>query len=329
MSEELNNLPESDMELKEGFFEREEMELENEFKDQFDDPIPLGTGLIDDPEPDPDVDPDVDPEELKLEDFNFDDSIKQEEEKELAELNAKFGSDFKSMNEFKSAIKETEQAEVNTEIQKDAEWIAYSETALNTYDDKKLVLEDLQMKALRSGKDLKNPEVEDEIKSKIEHLEETGFLSYAADNVKEILKLDLKERKSRIQEFEKQKTKTVEQQMSERKTKVQDSIAEIFKAGTFMGIKPTKEDLIGVYKDVIKNKHISHLENNPEDAIKFALFKKYYPQIEEVLKQPSFNDGVKSTLERTGLKGTSQTVKTPKQTGSDPDKLSYLESFIK
>ena len=90
------------------------------------------------------------------------------------------------------------------------------------------------------------------------------------------------------------------------------------------------KEMVEIYKDVSKNKHIEHLKVNPKDAVEFALFKKYGEIIKKNLGKPNYEAGVKNALQELGMSSSQQgTNVTDRNKGSDADDLSFLKRFAK
>lgn len=322
------------MELPENFFAQEQISDEETFKSQFEPPVPFNQGVAPtDPPPNPTgtegVEDDDDPD---LTDFKFDDAIKEEEAAELLELNKKLGTNFEDLNVLKQSLKSSDNGIVNKEIEDDKRYIAYYNDILNPekYSAKDLVREDKILDAIRSQKNIKDPEVMAEIDDEIDTLEANGMLSYAEKAIRKAYEAELKERTGRVSNHEQSSKLTEKQKEEERKQNIQESINSIFKQGKFLGVQPTKEDMIDIYKDISKNKHIEHLKANPKDAVEFALYKKYREVILKNLEKPNFNAGVRTTLNELGM-SSSETGKSgqDKSTNSAAEELSYLQQFAK
>ena len=326
------------MELEDGHFEKDEIEQEKSFKDQFreeenfvEDP----GGMLDETTTDTVIDkPKLDENgQVIVEDpkFEFDASLAEAEKAELKELNEKLGTNFEDLKDLREAINQTENKTVVDDIQEDQQFVNYFEAVLR-YGDKDVVMEDKKMLIQQKGvEDLKNPEVQARLDEEVLLLEENGSLEFAARSIRSDIRNILDKKKAKINTFNENQKQTLEQQQKAFKDKVQESINTIFKAGTFLGIKPSKEDLLNAYTDVTKNKHIDHLRANPNEAVEYVLFKKYKQEIAKKLGKPDFKAGVKNTLENLGMVSSEQTSKAvvTDNKEAEQEKLSYFNQFIK
>lgn len=336
------------MELEENFFEKDAIQDEQIFKQQFEYEQPQGTPAGAD---DGDFKP-VGPEGFKQEggqqpqvgegdqggqggealDFKFDDALAAEEQKELDELNARLNTNYKSRAELDAALKGAEQQEQTSEIDKDRKYVNYFTDLLNKekFPDAALVKEDKIAEAIERGQNPKDPEVMALIDEQVEQLEQSGALEYAAKSIRQTLQGSLKDKQKKIADFETSQQEAQKQTAEKFKADLQESIGEIYKAGKFMGVQPTKEDMIDIYKDVSKNRHIEHLKVNPRDAVEFALFKKYREVISKNLGKPNYEAGVQATLKELGMSSDGQGTEAKDiSRGSDQEDLSLLKRFAK
>lgn len=337
--------PEKDpMELPENHFAQQEIDAEKQFLENYAQPPIQTTPGITEQEPTPPVEgaegaegtegdpkPDGSSEGDPDEPFKFDDAIAEAEKAELEELNAKLGTDYKDLSELKAAYKkEDENAELQ-QIETEKTYINYFKSVLDPkkYDDRRIVYEDEKMIAQDAGKDITDPQIIEEINTKIDGLEQNGVLQYAANTIRQTVKTALAQKEAIVQAFDDKQKATRQQTAAQRKESLQNSINEVYKAGEFLGITPTKEDMLDIYKDISADKHIDHLKSNPKDAVQFALFKKYQSVIEKNLGKPDYKAGVKDTLEKIGLSGSEQTSKGANDQGSDEGEKSYFEQFVK
>jgi hypothetical protein len=334
-----NNTPELDpMALPENHFEEQEISAEDNFQEKYSAPVFNTPGITEGENADLNEEAEKFDSEGNLivadaddgEPFKFDDAIAESEQKELEELNAKLGSDYKSLKDLKAAYKSEDSNVEVQEIAQDKTYIDYFKSVLDPkqYDDRRIVFEDKKMIAQDAGKDITDPSIIEEINAEVETLEGNGVLSYAAGTLRQTVKEALKQREAKVSAFEQKENDSKKLSDSERKESIQESINEVFKAGDFLGIKPTKEDMIDIYKDISNNKHIEHLKTHPKDAVEFALFKRYKSVMEKNLNKPNYKAGVKNTLEAIGLTGSEQTGKGLNNQDSDEGDKSYFDQFV-
>lgn len=328
MSEQIEKDP---MELTDNHFEQDAIDSEESFIKELSGGNSFTEGITQQKEIEKSFEEKQEDEEIEKDGFKFDDAIAQEEKAELDELNKKLGTDYKDLSDLKKAFKKEDSVNLDKEIEQDRNLIDYFRNVLDTrqYNDKRIVLEDKKLTYQQEGKDISDPEILEEIELEIETLESSGALSYAAKSIRDTVRRALEGKEAKVSQHDQSKELTQKEKETARTESIQNSINEIYKAGPFMGITPTKEDMIDIYKEVSKNKHIEHLNSNPKDAIEFALFKRYKPELVKSLGRPSYKDGVKNTLETIGLTGSKQTVRTGQQdqSGNEGDK-SYFEKFI-
>lgn len=323
----------ADMELDDNFFEAgeraEEEAFQQEFESNFGQARPhdfLGTGDDDDKGKGGDDDP-------GKTDFKFDDALAEEEARELAELNAKLGTNFKDRNELNEALRKEETKDKTSEIQNEKEYINYFKSLLdlNKYPDEVLIREDKKLAAVQNGLNIKDEEVLQQIEDDVQRLVDSGAATYAAQAIRNQLRTELEKKEKIVKDHEDSIELSAKQKQEKFKQDLQEGINEIYKQGKFLGIQPTKEDMLSVYKDISKNKHIEHLKANPKDAVEFALFKKYKDIIVKNLGKPSYEAGVKSALEELGMSSSQQTGTSGKDraSGSGEEELSFLQRFVK
>lgn len=318
------------LELEENFFETEEISKEDEFRSEFEAPyVNRNVSMADEEEDDDDDKGYADDKGEPGAEFKFDESLADEEAKELAELNAKLGTNFEDLNELKKSFKSSDKKEVLGKIDQSRQLVNYFEAVLQ-YDPERLIREDKIMLAEQKGINIQGEDFIDELEMEIEKLRDTGMMSYVADSIKNNVRIVLEKNKKIVDDFDNSEKTTQEQEQRQFKDKIQESINGIFKQGTFLGIKPSKEDLLSVYKDVSNNKHINHLKANPSDAVEFALYLKYKGEIQKRLGKPDYKAGVRDTLGQIGMTG-SQPGKAANvnSKSSDDGDLSYFEKLAK
>jgi hypothetical protein len=328
-----------DMELDDNFFDQDTIADQKAFQSQFEDPTPPASQTI--PEGTKGPSGFVASEEYALEeeqkgaveDFKFDDVMAQEEQQELDELNAKMGTDFKSRNELNEALKQVDVADKSSEISEEKRYVNYFTELLDKtkYPDDVLVREDKRIAAANANKNLNDQEVIDQIDYEVSQLTESGALSYAAQSIRDTLTRSRDEKANKIKAFEESKNLSAKEQADKQKRELQEGINDIFKEGSFLGVKPTKQDMLDVYKDISKNKHLEHLKAHPKDAVEFALFKKFRETIKKNLGKPNYETGVKNTLDELGMSNSSQTGTPGNDIANDSDAgdLTFLQRFAK
>ena len=326
--------------LEPGHFDKDITQAEDDFKAQYQRPgnaDPGGMAIESPPPAQPGTDDDAvkldtdgnpivtktDGEEVK---FEFDTALQESELAELEELNAKLGTDFATLDDLKSSLKSSDRKDDLVKIQGEQDFINYFEAVLK-YDDSKIVYEDERLKAQQSGKNLNDPDVVDEINAKIEQLEAQGVVGYAADTIRAKVETALKEKRKTVTDYYDKEKLTVDQAKIKAKENLQAGVNSVYKQGKFMGIQPTKEDMLSIYQDLSKEKHINHLRANPVDAVQFALFLKYKDTISKFFGKPSFNDGVTKVLKEIGLDPSKQPVAPVNTNDSEQEDLTYLEKF--
>lgn len=326
--------------LPENFFEQQDIDQEEAFMKQFESPsidsMPgmsspsLEDGFSDGADDaDDDADDGADDASEVLE---FDDTLQDDEKAELQELNEKLGTNFESLSELKKAYKKEDIVDRESEIQKDISDINYLNSLLDTnkYDNRKIVFEDKRLEYMQNKKDVTDPAVIEEINMEVDGMEESGALGYAAQVIRQNIKNALSAKQQKVDAYNNEKQASLEQTESEFKEGVQETINEVFKTGTYMGVAVTKEDMLDVYKTINKNKQLRNSFSSPREVVEFTLFQKYKDVLSKNLGQKSYKDGVKDTLEDIGLKGSKQTVNRSKNDQDDDnEKLSFLEAFAK
>lgn len=323
------------LELEDNFLEKDNQHAEEEFKKEYGDPFierkvdTTTAPKFDEGETEEQKTARLAEEEGKEEPFKFDDALDEAEKVELKELNEKFNTNFESVSDFKDSLKKADNKEEVQQVDENRRYIDYFNTVLQ-YKDDQIVLEDKRMLAQSAGKDLNDEEVQEEIEMEMEKLRDGGFLPYAANSIRDTVKNALREKKAVVDGYDNKQKLSKEETELKSKTELQDSLAKVFKEGQYMGVKPTREDMLKIYERVSKGKHINHLKANQQDAVEFELFQMYKAVIAKNLGKPDFNAGVKSTLDEIGMSSSE-----PGNDGADSTKdsedgnLTYLQRFAK
>lgn len=321
--------------LPEGFFDQEDISQEAEFAKKYNIPN-LGQHTKIDPD---DVTETRTPEEIKVDaekaaleeakPFQFDESLEASEKEELTELNARLGSNYESLADLKAALNKTDSSDQLKGITEDKRYIEYYKDVLK-YPSEKLVRDDAILKAQQKGEKTDTVEFKDSLDLQIEKMTDGAFLEYAADSLRNTIKAELLKLEGNITTFNTSQKETTEQANASRKEKLQEGINSFYKLETFMGVKVKKEELLGIYSDISKNKHINHLKANPIDAVKFAFFLKHEKVISELMNKPGYQAGVQKALNEMGMQTSETSTKTiSNDKGGTEEELSSMERFIK
>jgi hypothetical protein len=317
--------------LPENFFEQEEEQDQEAFKESFGFNASAQERIINSEDvghkkttDDDDDDPFSVDDDLA---FKFDESLAETEKAELEELNSRLGTNFKDLNELKATLNNVDNKEDLSQIEESRQLVKYFGQVLN-YDSETIVREDFEMKAQQAGKNIKDPDFVDELEMKISRMKDNEVLDYASDSLKAQVRAELANQKAIVEEFDTKQNQTQQQKETAFKTKIQEGVNDLFKEGTYLGIKVERNDLLEIYGDISKNKHIEHLKANPLDAVKFAFFKKHEKVIMDTMKKPTYQDGVQKTLKEMGMQTSGKSSKTVSndQTGNRED-LSFLQRF--
>jgi len=269
------------------------------------------------------------------EEFKFDESLAEAEAKELEEINSRFNTDYKTLKEFNDTVqkKDTSVSEEERTYQDNTQVIE----DLNSYiamDSKTLMREKLLVTAQQNGKDVKSPEVIEEVELSLEKWEDNDTLDLRADSLKAELRGQIKEKTLYNQNYQEKKNSLQQQKEEERKKSVNQAVTTAFKEhkDEFFGVKTTKQDYVDALKNINNNKLINHIKNNPRDAVDLELFLKYRNVISKKTGGPTYSDGVKDTYnELNGRKGAS----TQNATGGSESQLSnaggssLVDDFVK
>lgn len=331
-----------DTELPDNFLDENQRSEEDTFKEDFAAPVPfnelMDMGMDDGDDKGGDDKGDGkgdggDEGDGEATDFKFDDAIAQDEQAELDKLNSELGTDFKTRNELNDALKKTENVEQESQINEERRYIGYFKDLLDVqkYPDEELVREDKRIMAINNKQNPEASDVKEAIDYEVNQLIESGALPYAAKSIRDNLNMSLKDKVKTVNDFEESQKLTAKQQADKYKQDLQEGINSVFKKGKFMGVQPTKDDMIDIYKDISKNKHIEHLKAHPQDAVEFALFKKYREVIMKNLGKPNYEAGVKNTLKELGMSNSSQTDQSGKDISKDSNDgdLTFLQKFAK
>jgi hypothetical protein len=334
------NIRKDPMELEEGFFDQQDMATEDEFKNNFtsmftQDPPAAAQEIPAGSPPGVNLDEEGNPitEGQGEEDLDFDASLEAAEKEEIEKFNKILNTDFKSINELKEHFKKEEPGNTQEiEFERDQKTLDYHNKVLN-YNDEDIIRHDIYMDML-DHPEMKNWDQEtmiNHINSQVESMKEVGQLRYNAKNVRYSIEAKRDKLNAKVQEHERVKNMSIQERENERKSKIQEKVSEIYKEKKFLGITPSKADLLEAYNTVTQNKHLDKLKDRPDVAVEFELYLKHRDTILKNLGKPNFNAGVKSTLNKLGLSDSSQTGEyvQGKNTNQDDGDLTFSELFVK
>lgn len=318
-------------ELPADFFDRQEIEDENTFKEQFTTPA-MQKGMAEVQQKKPEQERDDIDDEGKGDELDFEKKMAEQEAKELADFNERYGQNFQSMKELRESIKRKEQQPVVDELQKKVKDMRVYEEFLNpdVYDDKKLVMEEEILKAEKAQKNLNDPDVMEEIKEKVLQMEANNVLGYAAESIRNSLRSTYNGIKAEVDGMKQKLAQTEQEREQNFKESVQSAVESFHKQGEFGGVKITKEDLFDVYQKVMKNKNVEHVSQNPAEAVEFELYKRYKDVILKNAGKPDYSEGVRSALEEVGMSSTGSGSQNGGHSKQDTvDEEDWIAKFIK
>lgn len=264
-------------------------------------------------------------EDIDVNELNKPNEIIEEEEEEEEEgnenldvdvLNKLFGTNKKSIDEFKDLLKKEEEPEKNeiniekievaqkrvelfdSKIQMDARELLFEDNMLRFYDDAK--------KSNTSLTDEDIEEFKETLNEKLDSWDEAGSLLPNA----QILKTKLKEyrdlNKNIVDNYNQQKKQEEEKNKEVQTEKIQSAFNKHFEDKTFMGVSLTKDLLLNAYKKIDEGNFIEMIQKNPDLQVKLALFLETQELIQKRSEQPTKSDGIREVLDE--LKpGTSKT----------------------
>jgi len=259
-----------------------------------------------------------------LTDDQFSDALSVKEKADLADLNARFGTDYKDMKSFSDKFKKedgVDQEEIKVGKQRDM--VQYL-TKLKETDDEGLVFEDLRISAHQSGKDVNDPEVLQGLRDEVDNLVEKGVLKYAAKSLRGTVDQQLLQNQNAIQNYDNSKVQSKEQKETAVRESLKQATTKLYKAGKFYGIEVPQEQHMDVYRSASKGDLIKEMQSNPELLVEMTLLHANREKLAKLSNSPSFSAGIKATIDVIkGQKPTSPaTAVTGKKSGSS------LDSFI-
>ena len=345
----MNNNQEQQFVSEQDAFAMGEFELSNdpeiENVDMSDFPNPFDEGGYDDSSDDSDSDPDEQDDPGQTDDDDDDlfeddddpnddgDDPLQSEEDELESLNKKLGTDFKSLNDLKKALKledeNDEQSQQDELYNKSVASIQSLENLLE-YNDEQLTREYYFSLAAKNGKDIRKEEVKEEVEDKIESLKDSNTLQDVAQGVRATLKSSLEKHKTTVSRIESEREEKKQKEIARAQEELQESFAEIFSQKEFLGVQLTKEKIKSAYKSIKSNEFFEKVNNNPRMLAKLALFVQEMDVIQKRASSPTYSDGVKDFADQIGLfgKGEKRSVaEAGKGTGSQGGSRDLVNKF--
>jgi len=248
-------------------------------------------------------------EEEEEDSFNFGEEEEEQAEgditdEDLASLNAKFGTDFKSAEEFRTALKaQDNKADDKTDEQK----LESAETTLDYYqklvdpqvmNDEGLMRKQYEMVAAQEGKDLNDEDVQYEIENQLQEIIDNRTIGLHAKN----LRRDIKELKidpalNTKQEIVKRKEEAENALKRTRKENIENAVVDIHNSKSFFGINPDKKTLSKVYKSVNSGEFLEKVKGDPKLATELAAILEYREEIYKKSSGLTYSDGLKAAID--------------------------------
>ncbi len=226
-------------------------------------------------------------------------------EDDLADLNAKLGTDYQTVEELKSFLNKSdavdETASEETELTSAENQIEFYGPLLDQTitNDETLMRREYEAVARGEGKKLADEDTQYEINDKIQELIDSKQLDLRADKLRGELKTAVLDPALKVKsDVEKSRTERTEAQQKTDKETLQNEFAEIFKSKNFFGIVPEKEKIEEAYKRVTSGDYIQKLQSDKKALARTAMMEAYFDEISKKTSNgSSYSDGVRSVVD--------------------------------
>lgn len=272
-------------------------------------------------------------DELDL-DSNDSDS-NEEDDFNLEAFNKKLGKDFKTEKELIDFLKEKDSEE---EVVDDEKIIEDSNAAIDYYspllqlNDKELMHKQGEAKATANGKDINDPDVQEEIEDEVQGMIDSYDLSVKASALRENLKGLVKKAETEKNNIELKKEKTKNELIVKEKEELQNSFANIHSKKTFFGIDTDKETITRAYKKAHSGKFLEELKADKSKLAEAAMLMEMKEKIHKKSSGLSYSDGIAAALEQyESSKGNESIIKAQRSgsSGSSSNSKDLVNDFIK
>lgn len=280
-------------------YEEDDDELASEFADKFS----LETDEEEQEETDEEEQEETEKVPSIFDDIDLDKKSEEEDEfseKELNALNAKLGTDFKTLEELKAGFNKKEE---DTEFEKEEQEYQVLSNKIVLFDkyigmdNEELVRNQLYSSAQKEKKDINDPDVQDEIEEKLQGLADLDQVDSMAETLRSNLQSQKDKTKSAVDVIENKRLEKSNLESKKNTETLQNEFSKIFKEKSFYGVTVSKEDIFEVYEDIRSNKFFDSINNNQEMIVKFAMFAKYEKEISKIANSPTQSDKTKGAFE--------------------------------
>lgn len=258
---------------------------------------------------------------------------KEFSEDELATLNKKLGTDFKSSEELKKSFQKEEAKDElqqeTTKLQTLTNQVSYIDRFLEM-EDEDLVRQQFLFDAQQEKKDVNDQDVLDEIDEKIEGMKELKTLASHAKLLRSDLNTHKTNAEKSIKKIESDRAGREEEVKKANVEGLQNAFAEIYEQKTFMGVPIDQEVIKKVYKDIREDNFFKSVNGDHRKIAKLAMMLELEEQIRKRATAPTPSERNKSAFEHLANNGKEQKRTLAKgsatASGSDTD---LARNFIK
>lgn len=261
-------------------------------------------------------------EELDLTTEELDASISEAEQKELDDLNAKLGTDFKDIKSLKDSFKKEETENEAKEIDDSRGLLSYFEGIIEKSPEEIVYIDEIT-KLRQAGKDYQSEEAKEQIQEKIDLLKENENLEYASRTIVSELKGINEKLREKISSYDNNKKETAAEKVKNKKEAIEKATIDMYGQKDFFGLELPKEAYVNAYKEVSNGNTIKRIENDPRLAVEVQLFLNSRKDLSSLNGSASYSDGIRDTMDI--IKGKNpkahQSVRNNKNSGSGVSSL--------
>lgn len=275
------------------------------------------------------TDKDKDDEEKELTDELFEKALTSEEQKDIDDLNKRFGTDYKDMKSFEEKFKKEEgKDEEATKMETTQKIVGYLENLLKA-DDKEILYQDLRIAAHNKGLDVTDPDLDAGFKAEVDEAEANGTLKYVSRALRTEANAKLEKNVSELTRYNESKVQTAEQKASEAAENLKQATTKIYQKGKFYGLEVSQDQHMNAYRDASNKTLIKEMEANPELLVEMTLLWANREGIAKISDSPSYSAGVKATFDAIKGQKSKHTAKVVTDKAPGSDLPTYIADWIK
>lgn len=265
-------------------------------------------------------------------DDNPGDNNNNDDDLDLEDFNKKLGTDFKSADDLKRALKKEDTVDEKAQEQRTFQQNQGNIDRFNGYlklDDRELVRLDITAAFVQEKKDVNDPEIIQQIDEKLDALEDLNDIKSRANLIRTNLQSAVNKYNSENSSLQGKWDAETQKIADNNREQLQNALAGIKQKGEFFGVAVDNDTLKRVYRDITSGRLFDKINSDQGIIAELGLFLEFREQISKNSGGPTYSDGVKAVINQLpgGQQSQRQFTQAKGGTGNNDTALDRVNKF--